>query len=433
MPWKFPSRSGHRQGPVSPPPAEEEEAAAPSPPSVFLARQPVVDGAERVLGYSLLVRPTASHLPAPPRDGAEELTLLVDVLNRFGVEQSLGDKLGFLKLSVGCLASELMELLPRERFVIEIPEPRVLDAAMLARLKDLRARGLRLALPCPDEERRLLDLAAAADLVIYDLGRQSLSEIARLDTLIKAQNVQRLVRHVRGRADFEACRSIGFEFYQGELLARPETLAMNRLDPSRARVIEIFNLVINRADIAEVEDAFKHDVALCYSLLCYANSAGIGLPYKVASIRDAVMILGYEFLWRWLSLLIFAGVDLTAAQRLLLNTAVIRARLAELLGQSRLSSREANHLFITGMFSLLDTLLGMPFTEVAKRLHLPDAVAEALISGSGPYAPYLRLALAFESDDVAGAARLCEAIGVDMNEASRAHLAAIEWAGMLAR
>ena len=433
MPWKFPSRSGHRQEPVSPAPGAEGEALARgAAPSVFLARQAVVDAAERVLGYSLLVRPTASQPPTPPRDGAEELALLVDVLNRFGVEQSLTDKLGFLKLSSGCLASELMDLLPRERFVIEISAPPA-EAAVLARLKELRARGLRFACPCPDDEKALLELATTADLVIYDLGRQSLSEIARLDGLVKPQNVQRLVRNVRGRADFEACRSIGCEFYQGELLARPETLAMRRLDPSRARVIEIFNLVVNRADIAEVENAFKHDVALCYSLLCYVNSAGIGLPYKVASIRDAVMVLGYDFLWRWLSLLIFAGVDLTAAQRLLLNTAVIRGRLAELLGQFRLSSRDGNQLFITGMFSLLDSLLGQPLPQVVGRLHLPEAVTAALTTGSGPYAPYLELALAFERDDVVTAMRLCEAIGVEMNEASRAHLAAIEWAGMLAR
>jgi EAL and modified HD-GYP domain-containing signal transduction protein len=71
--------------------------------------------------------------------------------------------------------------------------------------------------------------------------------------------------------------------------------------------------------------------------------------------------------------------------------------------------------------------------EVVGRLHLPEAVTAALTTGSGPYAPYLELALAFERDDVVTAMRLCEAIGVEMNEASRAHLAAIEWAGMLAR
>ena len=132
------------------------------------------------------------------------------------------------------------------------------------------------------------------------------------------------MRNVNSHDDFESCKTFCFDLYQGNFFGRPETLSMNRLDPGRARVMEIFNLVINRADIGAIEDAFKHDVALCYSLLCYINSVGIGLQYKVSSIRDAVMLLGYDFLWRWLSLLIFAGVDLTAAQRVLLPVAFSR-------------------------------------------------------------------------------------------------------------
>jgi c-di-GMP-related signal transduction protein len=108
----------------------------------------VVDAAERVLGYSLLVRPTASQPPTPPRDGAEELALLVDVLNRFGVEQSLTDKLGFLKLSSGCLASELMDLLPRERFVIEISAPPA-EAAHAGAAQGAARPGPALCLPLP--------------------------------------------------------------------------------------------------------------------------------------------------------------------------------------------------------------------------------------------------------------------------------------------
>lgn len=269
--------------------------------------------------------------------------------------------------------------------------------------------------------------------MVYDLALTPLPDILRIDRLVRPQKLQRLVRNVNSRTDFEACRAVGFDFYQGRLLAPAQTLAVNRLDPSRARVMEIFNLVIGQADVAEIENAFKHDVALCYSLLCYINSAGIGLQYKVSSIRDAVMLLGYDFLWRWLSLLIFAGVDLTAAQRLLLNTAVIRGRLAELLGQARLSSRDGNYLFITGMFSLLDTLLGLPLSELAARLHLPEEVTQALVHRQGRYAPYLELALAFENDDGQRAAQLCAALQLDMSEASRAHLAAIEWAGMLAK
>lgn len=438
MPWTFPPRPPERPGTAAPPQSDPSAGDATGsgreqPRTVFLAREPVFDATERVVGYELLVRPGGMVPPAPPRDPDEEISLLVDTLTRFGVEQALGDKMGFLRLGLPALFSDLVELIPRQRFVLEYTLPEALDDALLSRLATLHGRGFQLGRRWMGNEPGLLEARKTASLVVYDLALTPLQEIARIDRLARPQHLQRLVRNVNSRTDFEACRAFGFEFYQGRLLAPAQTLAVNRLDPSRARVMEIFNLVIGQADVARIENAFKHDVALCYSLLCYINSAGIGLQYKVSSIRDAVMLLGYDFLWRWLSLLIFAGVDLTAAQRLLLNTAVIRGRLAELLGQSRLSSRDGNYLFITGMFSLLDTLLGMPLSEVAARLHLPEEVTQALVHRQGRYAPYLELALAFENDDGQRAAQLCAALQLDMNEASRAHLAAIEWAGVLAK
>jgi len=438
MPWKF-LPAGTRQTPKNTPlpVAATAPAAKPvNPPAaetIFVARQPVFDGTERVIGYELMFRPSGLTPERPPASISEDASLLISALNRFGVAQALGDKTGFLQLGENTLASDLVELLPKDRFVLEYPSTLLANPDQAARCASLRTQGFRLARVCHHGDNDLQDAAATANLIVYDLSLQPLQEIVRLDRAVKQQNIQRLVRNVNSRADFEGCRTFCFDFYQGNFFAHAETLSMNRLDPGRARVMDIFNLVINRADIDEIEAAFKHDVALCYSLLCYINSVGIGLQYKVSSIRDAVMLLGYDFLWRWLSLLIFAGVDLTAAQRVLLNTAVIRGRLTELLGQSKLSSKDGNFLFIVGIFSMLDALLGIPLQDVTSKLHLPEEVSAALLSRSGRYAPYLELALAFETNNLSRAERLCTELGIDLSTASQAHLAAIEWAGILAK
>lgn len=400
---------------------------------VFIARQPIFEATERVVGYELLFRPSGLLPEKAPNSIGEGANLLVNALNRFGVAQALGEKTGFLQLGADTLASDLIELLPKERFVLEYPSTFLANPDQAARCASLQMQGFHLARMCRTDDTDLNNAAATAKLIVYDLALQPLQDIVRLDRAAKLQKLQRLVRNVNTRDDFEACKTLSFDLYQGNFFARAETLSMNRLDPGRARVMEIFNLVINRADIGEIEDAFKHDVALCYSLLCYINSVGIGLQYKVSSIRDAVMLLGYDFLWRWLSLLIFAGVDLTAAQRVLLNTAVIRGRLTELLGQTKLSSKDGNFLFIVGVFSMLDALLGVPLQDVAAKLHLPEEVSDALLSRAGRYAPYLELTLAFETDNLAGAQRLCAELGIDLSTASQAHLAAIEWAGVLAK
>jgi EAL and modified HD-GYP domain-containing signal transduction protein len=400
---------------------------------VFIARQAVCNATERVVGFELMVRPSGllpERIPGSESEGSE---LLINALNRFGVARALGDKLGFMQLGAGTLESDLVELLPQDRFVLEYPSSYLASAAAAERCKGLQAQGFLLARVCQPGDMDVTDISGTAGYVVYDLAFHTLQDIVRIDRGAKQAQVERLVRNVNTRADFDACKTFGFDYYQGNFFAHPETLSMNRLDPSRARVMDIFNLVINRADVAEIEAAFKHDVALCYSLLCYINSVGIGLQYKVSSIRDAVMLLGYDFLWRWLSLLIFAGVDLTAAQRVLLNTAVIRGRLTELLGQGKLDNREGNFLFIVGIFSMLDVLLGVPLKDVLGKLSLPEEVSRALLAREGKYASYLDLTLAFESNNLAAAERLCSDLGIDLSAASQSHVNAIEWANVLAQ
>lgn len=412
----------------------QQSIATPAPQSaIFIARQPIFDATEKVCAYQLLIRQTEGVPETAPTTADQSAHLIVDTLNTFGVQTILGSRLGLISMPERTLDSDIVDLLPPSNFVLEYPADFVAKPEDEARCTRLLKQGYHLAQTSTNHSADSSQLPRVADYVIYDLAKQNLQDIAALNRVTRPYNLVRLVRNINTRADFEACKALKFDLYQGNFFANIETVASNRMDPSRTRVVEIFNLVMHKADITLIEDAFKHDVALCYSLLCYINSVGIGMQYKVASIRNAIMLLGYDFLWRWLSLLVYAGIDLSAAQRVLLNTAIIRGRFTELLGQLNLPAKEANALFVVGNFSLLDVLLGIPMREALQRIHLPGDIANAILHRAGKYAPYLELALAFETNQQAQAERLCTQLNIHPSDASRAHLAAIEWAGVVAK
>lgn len=446
MDWNFLPKMARAKRQSDAEPAPTETRAAGRSPSaapvalpdtadnlIFVARQPVMDHTEKVRGFELMIRAGANAVESAPANSEESAKLLLDTVNNFGVTTAIGDRLAFVATPPGVLESSVLDLLPKERFVLEYPASYLTSEKGPAHTSMLRSKGFTLALRCENDMIDTATLAKCADYVIYDLAKQPAQNVAYLDKSLRNSALKRIVRNVNARADFEAAKGFEFDLYQGQFFARAQTLANNRIDPMRERAIEILNLVMNRADITEIEDAFKHDVALCYSLLCYINSVGIGLQFKVASIRNAVMLLGYDFLWRWLSLLVYAGIDLSAAQRALLNTAIIRGRFSELLGQKALGEKGANIMFVTGAFSLLDVLLGIPLEQAIARINVPPEVADALLRHEGRLAPYLAIALAFEDNNYAQAKRLCDGIGITLDEASRTHLAAIEWAGILAK
>ena len=105
---------------------------------------------------------------------------------------------------------------------------------------------------------------------------------------------------------------------------------------------------------------------------------------------------------------------------------MVRGRFAELLGHGVLSKREAENLFVVGMFSFLDRMLGIPIKEVLGLLALPEAVAQALILHEGVYGSVLELAEACERE-AGGAVGLAEALSMTPAQVNQAHVSALAW------
>ena len=82
---------------------------------------------------------------------------------------------------------------------------------------------------------------------------------------------------------------------------------------------------------------------------------------------------------------------------------------------------------MTGMFSLLDVMLGMSLADILKNLVLPEPVRSALIAGGGPYAPYLALAQACEAADLEKVDVLAQGLGLSSAELAHTQLEALAW------
>ena len=102
------------------------------------------------------------------------------------------------------------------------------------------------------------------------------------------------------------------------------------------------------------------------------------------------MLLGRETLFKWLSMLLFTSRKDDGTAVSLLEKSLIRARLLERMGSYRGNKVEAEHLFLTGMFSMLDVLLGVPFPDVLDPLELASPVREAVVEHRGMFAPSWR-------------------------------------------
>ena len=218
--------------------------------------------------------------------------VLANLLGDMGEEWQLGDKLAFIYAPTSMLMGDLIELLPAKMTVLEISGATPLTPELLARCRDLRARGYRLALNDFDLSKENPPLFEVVNFVKLDV--QKLKANGHLEEHVRALEkypAKLIAKKVETRSEHRACKELGFTYYQGYYFAHPETLNAKVIHPAYAVVLELLDKVRNNAEIKDIESSLKRDVALTFKLLRYINSVGFGLSCEIQSLRHALAIL----------------------------------------------------------------------------------------------------------------------------------------------
>jgi EAL and modified HD-GYP domain-containing signal transduction protein len=397
----------------------------------YIARQPIVDGKHQLIAYELLFR-HAAHAQSASIDSHMEagLAVISNTLCNMGTEWLLKGKLAFINMDASMLMSDFSTLLPQDKVVIEVLETVEASPDMLARIHELKQAGFRIALDDYHYRPETEPLLPLANYVKLDVLAHNPADLAGMVRVIRKYPVKLLAEKVETPEQFRHCRDLGFDFFQGYYFARPENLVAKIINPGHATVIQLLDKVRQNADIKDLEALFKKDVALTFKLLRYINSAGFGLSCEVQSIRHAVSILGWQPLYRWLTLLLATAGD-SPTSPTLSRTAITRGRLCELLGKRILNKADQDNLFIVGVFSLLPAFLEMPMDQVLERLVISENLADALIDRSGLYGPFLSLVEAVESGDEKQLESLTTSLMLTPAQVSEAHLQALAWVEQL--
>jgi EAL and modified HD-GYP domain-containing signal transduction protein len=160
---------------------------------------------------------------------------------------------------------------------------------------------------------------------------------------------------------------------------------------------------------------------------------GIGARVPIESLSHALVILGRRQLQRWLQVLLFAHQGTGDMQSPLLQMAAARGKLMELLAaETTTDTRWYDQAFMTGILSLLDTLLEMPMSEVLEHLLLQDEARQALIERGGRLGHLLRVVEALEqTNDREVTELLAEGDPCSTGELPQLQIAALSWSNAL--
>lgn len=392
----------------------------------YIVREPLLDSKQRVLGYELRWQKPAGHAPSEA-----ELALLAQLISeKFGhYEEAVSARsLIFLDVSLQSGASKALQGLSPQHTVLMLPLSELAFEDTQQEVKTLRDQGFGIAVREAQAIAQDKDLLSLVSHIEIDFNAADSMAFSKTCGTLKQPGIQIIARKISNWKDLDVCALHGVNAFVGNLYQQPRQAGQAKaINPGQAMILQLMDMVRKNADVRELEAVLKRDAALSYKLLRYINSSGFGLGAEIQSLRHAVSLLGYSPLYRWLSVLL-ATAGTNAQSPVLMQTAIVRGRFAELLSQGLLPKSEAENLFVAGMFSLLDRLLGVPMEQVLEHIQLPELLVQALMSRTGMYGPFLALAEASEAGNDKQLASLAESLLIGPAQVNEAHLAALKWA-----
>ncbi|MBL8471172.1 MAG: EAL domain-containing protein [Rhodocyclaceae bacterium] len=402
---------------------------------VFIGRQPILDRARQLYAYELLFRTGSGNHASVTDNVVATAAVLNNVFSEIGLHRVLGPCLGFINVDADFLGSDVLELLPAKKIVLEVLETVRITPQVVERCEELRRRGFLIALDdvigLTDEQKLVLP---HVDIVKIDIQALPTDELAQLARALRPWGVRLLAEKVDSEEQAAHCSSLGFDLFQGYFFARPAIIATRKLDSSQTTLLRLLGLVLQDADAKQLEPLFKQEPALLMNLMRLTNSVACGLRHPVSSLRQALTMLGQRQLQRWLQLLLYAqsGRDARFPNPLLM-VAATRARCMELLAARAPGGGQelADHAFLTGILSMMPALLQKPLAEILAPLPLPPHINQALHERAGKLGKLLLLAEAVEHADAPASAALCGELHISDTALARASAEAMAWAGEL--
>jgi len=397
----------------------------------FIARQPILNVHKRLYAYELLYRGAEPYTLENVSGNRATASLLSSTFLTRGIDEISGMRPCFINFTQDLLERNLPAAFPKNQIVIEILENVEPTDKLINVCRKLHDDGYRIALDDFVYNRKFEPLIELCDIIKIDVRLTPLDTITRTLNRLQNHKVRLLAEKVETNREFEMANRLGFSYFQGYFFSKPEKIEIRELSSTKVNLLRLLAEVTRKETTLEkLQEIISVDIAISYKLMRFLNSAYFYRLQEVKTVKHAIAYLGEKELRRFVLLVVVS--ELASEQPgELTRLALVRAKFCELLAESSPYRARADELFIMGLFSLLDAMLGSPMERILDRLPIGQTVKEALGQKSGVMGMFLRVAVAFERNQQKKIVSLLRELKVNTKNIGKAYMTAVRYANGL--
>ncbi|MEA1955720.1 MAG: hypothetical protein U9N02_04415 [Campylobacterota bacterium] len=213
--------------------------------SIKISKQKIFDTQHRVFAYEL-VHKDDENQPVDLSTGVKETAqLIISSISNQKLDDLLGRRIfAFINVDEKILSRSILDVLDKERFILNISEDIKLDEKIIAKIIQYKKRGFRLSLEHFDSSAEMI------------------------------KKFRRLFNYIEDKSDFIKYLHLGFTYFQGYGLDKPEIIELkDSKELTQYIAFELIKIIKNDNTTEQLEKFIKKQPDLSYKLVQFINKS----------------------------------------------------------------------------------------------------------------------------------------------------------------
>jgi EAL and modified HD-GYP domain-containing signal transduction protein len=354
---------------------------------INISKQKIFDAKNQVYAYELLFKDSLSHPTTISSHVKGTAQLIISSITCKEFDDLLGAKtVAFVNVDEEVFLKGILDVLDKERFILNILEDINLTEKVLAKIIQYKKRGFRLSLEHFDSSAEMItkfkSLFNYIDIIKMDVLLSEPQNLEKVMAKFKDTRIKLLAQNIETKEDFQLYKEMGFDFFQGYYLDKPEIIEIiGSKEPAQFIILQLIKIIKDNNSTGELETFIKRQPDLSYKLVEFLNNSK-KFDVTIHSLTQVITLMGRDKLLRWLLVYLYSEVSKNSASKTILELALKRAQRMENEASDKLKEKA----YLAGMFSLLGSIFETNIKDLMGHIKMDSDITSLVLEKKGIFA-----------------------------------------------
>lgn len=356
----------------------------------YISKQKIIDVQKHVYAYEIVFKDSANRPVGFSNSLKATSQLILKSIGASELKSLLGAKAkAFINVDETTLTKGILDVLNKERFILNILEDITLTEAVLQTIIEYKKKGFMFSLEHFDSSARMIvkfqRLFNYIDIIKMDILVSEVENMQKVMQKFKNTRIKLLAQGVDNQEDYEECQEMGFDYFQGSFIDKPKVAPIeSNKEPAQMIILQLIRIIKNNKSTEELEGFIKQQPDLSFKLIEFFNNME-KLDIKIESLTQVITLLGRNKLLRWLLVYLYSESSTNGASKTILDLAIRRAELME----AEADEKNRDKAYLAGMFSMLGSIFEMDPNELMNYVKMDNDITMLVLHKKGIFASSL--------------------------------------------